>query len=98
MRLSLPSAALLALLAVGAGCASPCMQIQTLLCECRFQTSDERRSCEQSAEAQEKLDPPTAAELTACDSLIPSCEQVLSGGDCQVLETVEGKRACGLAK
>jgi hypothetical protein len=74
------------------------MQIQSVLCECRFRTQDERRSCEQSADAQEKLDPPTADELTTCADLLPGCQELLAGGDCQVLATLEGKRACGLAK
>lgn len=89
---------LVSVLAFASACSSPCMRVQQLICECRFQTSDERRNCESNAESQQGLDPPTDEELAVCEALVPGCEAILAGGDCSALDTDEGKRACGLAR
>jgi len=88
--------AVLGLLTSGAGCSSPCLDIQTVLCRCAGQTQSERSNCEAAASTQESLSPPDAKALAACEALLPSCEKVVAQS-CESLKGVEGKRACGLA-
>jgi hypothetical protein len=87
---------LLAASALAAACSSPCMQVQQLLCQCQGSTQTERNSCEDAASAQENLAPPDAAQLAACEALIPECEALLATG-CAPLETPAGRAACGLS-
>lgn len=81
----------------GVACTTPCMRVQEILCECQGLTQDEQQACIQIAEAQERIDPPTAPEQEVCESLIPTCEAQVKLG-CETLKTVEGKQACGLAQ
>ena len=97
--LSQPRALLAALaLLVASACTSPCLRVQQQLCACRFTTNDARRSCEASAENQERLVPPDADALTACEAIDDSCAALISLRGCAVIELDEGKRACGLAE
>ena len=89
--------ALALVVATLAACSSPCMRIQQRICACQYQTSGLRRTCETNEENQQSLDPPTADELTACESLDESCAAILAEKGCSVLEVDEGKRACGLS-
>jgi hypothetical protein len=86
---------LLAALAL-AGCTDACLQVQQVICTCKGKTQAERTACEDAASAQEALAPPTAAQLTACEPLITSCEAQVARG-CETLDTADGRVACGLA-
>lgn len=79
-----------------AGCTTPCMEIQQIMCSCEGQTQDARNFCEDAAKAQADLSPPTNADERVCESLLPGCQAVVDEG-CDKLQTQEGKRACGLA-
>lgn len=92
--------ALLAALVLGLAqqaCSSPCMQIQQQLCQCQGKTQTEQRTCEDAASAQEKLAPPTDAQLAACEALLDSCEAQVAKG-CETLDTAEGRKACGISE
>ncbi len=88
--------AALVLLASSAGCSSPCLDIQTVLCRCAGQTQSERSNCETAASEQESVSPPDDAALAVCEALLPDCERVIAQG-CDSLKSAAGKRACGLS-
>ena len=95
-----PASALLlplCLLALAA-CKSPCLELSQRVCECR-ETRVERDACRRNAETNEgRLEPDQAAQDT-CEALLDSCPAVEDENRaerCEVLETTEGKLACGL--
>ena len=100
LRLLVGGALLLALFGLGAtGCADSCFQIQQTLCHCRGQTQDERNSCESTLSTQESIDPPATDQLKVCERLLPGCQKAVDNGNsCQVLQTVAGRQACGIAE
>lgn len=81
---------------LAAGCTKPCIEIQQILCTCEGLTQDARNACEDDANAQADLDPPTADDELVCEGLLEGCEAIVEQG-CELLQTREGKRACGLA-
>lgn len=93
--LLLPAFVLVPLLAAS-GCTKPCMEIQQILCTCEGLTQDARNACEDDANAQADLDPPTADDELVCEGLLEGCQAIVEQG-CELLQTREGKRACGLA-
>lgn len=95
-------AALAVLLAGGllsaAGCVSPCISLQRVICECQGQTQEDQRVCEDVVRSQEDLAPPDEAALERCENLLPDCQQLIADQGCEVLRRPEGKRACGMAE
>ena len=89
--------ALVAMTSLVGACASPCLEIQYLVCDCTTGTQDERTLCEQIAEDQETLSPPSAEQLATCEALIPTCEAFVAEG-CDALRMPEGRKACGMAR
>lgn len=85
-------ALLLSLLAlpVLAGCKGPCRELSEKLCGCE-QGSGARESCLQRASDGESRVGPTAEQEATCEALLPKC-------DCELVDTEEGKRNCGLAR
>ena len=80
-----------------AACASPCIQVMQAVCLCSGQTTEQRTQCEDYWKAQEKLDPPTDAELATCEQILPGCEALVAdGAGCDDLRTDEGRRTCGM--
>lgn len=93
VALTLLSSALLAL----AGCKSPCRELSERICDCAepFQ----RESCVRAVAERERLIEPTQEELTACEQELTTC--IINPDDrrtCDILQTDEGKQACGLAR
>lgn len=66
------------------------------MCSCEGQTQDARNLCEDIANEQANLAPPTDADQNVCESLLAGCQAIVDEG-CDRLQTREGKRACGLA-
>jgi hypothetical protein len=89
--------AAVALLA-GPACTDACMQVQQAICTCSGQTQTEQTACSDAASAQESLEPPTSEELTACKTLVTTCDQFLTDHGCVNLQTEAGRKACGIAK
>jgi len=87
-----------ACLAVGTACQDACMQIQDVLCNCRGRTQDEINACETTQSAQEALAPPNNEQIKVCANLLQGCTNLIDGGtNCQALETISGRQACGIA-
>lgn len=85
------SACLLACsLLLSAGCRSQCRALSEKLCQCETNTN-EREACLRRASSEESRIAPSPEHEDLCESLMDSC-------DCNNLGTVEGKRACGLAR
>jgi hypothetical protein len=89
----------LALLALAAGCSSPCQDLATRICECE-PSGAERRICQRSIEDQigSGDQRPGDSEQDFCEEKLKSCPDPSdSPGVCELLRTPEGKQACGLA-
>lgn len=74
------------------GCKSPCRQLSEKLCECAANTI-EKEDCLQRASTAENSpnNEPTAEQNAYCEAQLEQC-------DCRLIDTPEGKRACGLAR
>jgi hypothetical protein len=72
------------------GCKGKCQELSEKLCDCMVTTID-RDACRRQAGAREGRVSPTAAQEQVCVGLIKTC-------DCHNISTLEGKRACGLAR
>jgi hypothetical protein len=79
-----------AALLVVAGCKSPCRQLSEKLCECQANSLD-KEACVKRAQQEESRVKPTDVQQQACEALLEGC-------DCHLIDTAEGKRACGLAR
>lgn len=88
MRLSLLLLAASTLM-LGA-CKSPCRALSEKLCECTDNSLD-RDACIREAANEESRVAPTAEDQDRCEALIEQC-------DCNRIDTLEGKQACGLAR
>ena len=84
---------------IATACASKCLQVQNILCQCQGLTQAEQQTCSSNASVQEGLSPPTAAQLATCSSLLQGCTDLIDGGSgCDALKTDEGKKVCGLSR
>ncbi|MCL2012248.1 MAG: hypothetical protein FWG75_05610 [Cystobacterineae bacterium] len=72
------------------GCKGSCRKLSEKLCECESY-KPARDYCRQRAADRESLYSPTGEENARCKLLLESC-------DCNVVDTAEGKIACGLAR
>jgi len=72
------------------GCKNACRKLSEKLCECEDHKPS-RDYCKQRAGDKERLYPPTDAENAQCKILLANC-------NCKLLDTPEGKIACGLAR
>lgn len=81
--------ALAAALLLG-GCKNPCRQLSEKLCDCAT-TTLQKESCLQRVSSEDARIAPTAQEQQVCAQLLPGC-------DCHQIDTVEGKKACGLSR
>ena len=72
------------------GCKGACRKLSEKLCECE-EHKPSRDYCRQRARDKESLYPPTDAENVQCKLLLEGC-------DCKLIDTTEGKVACGLAR
>lgn len=72
------------------GCKSACRQLSERLCECAI-NSTERTNCVTLAGNAEGNNPPTPADETFCKAHLNGC-------DCRLIDTLDGKVRCGLAK
>ncbi|MBL8955721.1 MAG: hypothetical protein JNK82_33410 [Myxococcaceae bacterium] len=79
-----------------AGCKSNCRQLSERLCECTI-NSLERDSCLRTAGAAEGANPPDADDEVLCAHLLKPLDGGL-GCDCRLIDTTQGKIACGLAR
>ena len=86
-------AALLAAAFALAGCKGNCRQLSEKLCECK-RTTIERQQCLSDVAQEEQRVQPTAADEQVCGALL----NAKPGCDCHQIATVEGMRACGLAR
>jgi hypothetical protein len=78
--------------AVVAGCKSPCRQLSEKLCDCALNTAD-KNSCLQAASSQESTNPPSETANTYCKGLLDA-----NTCDCRLTDTPQGKVNCGLAR
>jgi hypothetical protein len=74
----------------GAGCKGKCRSLSEKLCDCA-DNSSAREICLRRAASEESRLSPTEDQEALCDSLLERC-------DCSQVNTVEGKRACGLIR
>jgi hypothetical protein len=82
---------ILAAVSVGlSGCKGPCRQLSERLCECERSTF-ERENCLQDVSTKDGSATVTADDEAFCQSKLEVC-------DCNALDTVEGKRNCGLVR
>ncbi len=77
-------------LAAASGCKGPCRQLAEKLCDCALTTAD-KDSCLQNVSNEDGRIGPTASDNQ-------TCQQLLNGCDCHLINTAEGKYACGLAR
>ncbi|MFL5301576.1 MAG: hypothetical protein ACJ79R_14660 [Anaeromyxobacteraceae bacterium] len=99
MRPHLLAAALGPLLALAAGCGSPCKDLATRICDCQ-PVGTARDTCNQSVTNQIGTDPfkPTTDQQATCTALLAKCPDPTSDTTaCDRLKTDAGKQACGLA-
>lgn len=82
-------AALSALLLVTAGCKSQCRLLNEKQCECATDSTS-RNNCFARASSLETANPPNADQEATCETLIEGC-------DCRLLDTPAGKERCGIA-
>ena len=83
-------AAGLALALLSSGCKGQCRQLSERLCECTAD-STARDTCMRQAANNEGRVAPTADDEARCAALLPGC-------DCHLVNTAQGKVACGLAR
>lgn len=76
--------------AFSTGCRGPCRQLADKLCDCRTNTID-KQACQQEAAIEEGRATITSADDQICADLLDTC-------DCNAIDTLEGKQACGLAR
>jgi hypothetical protein len=99
MRPHLLLAALAPLLALAAGCGSPCQDLAARVCNCQ-PAGGVRDACNQSVKNQLGNDAtkPSQAQEASCTQLLSSCPDPTNDGTaCDKLKTEGGKIACGLA-
>jgi hypothetical protein len=97
MRRSAPITLLVSSLLALAGCKSPCRELSERLCGCLEQFQQD--TCIQQVSERERDVEPTDEELAACEQRLETCN--INPDDrntCDILETDEGKAACGLAR
>ncbi len=78
------------LLVLSLGCKGKCRQLSEKLCECSPNTL-QKDACVQRAQGEEGRLAPTEEDEAICAQLLETC-------DCRLVDTPEGKRACGLAR
>ena len=91
--LCLSFSALLAL----AGCKNPCRELSERYCDCLDEY--QRVDCVTAVADRERNVEPTDAELDACEQRLKTC--TIKADDrtsCDILQTDEGKQACGLSR
>ncbi|ATB35975.1 hypothetical protein CYFUS_001389 [Cystobacter fuscus] len=85
-----------ALLAL-AGCKNPCRQLSELYCDCLDEY--QRADCVLEVANRERNVEPTDADLMACEQRLETCTiQADNRASCDILQTDEGKLACGLSR
>lgn len=86
---------LLALLLASAllltGCKGQCHALADKLCECTAANNFERQQCLGRNGELSRTARPTAEEEAQCGKLLESC-------NCDLIDTPQGKQACGLAR
>jgi hypothetical protein len=70
------------------GCKSQCRVLSEKRCDCTLTTSD-KTACLTDVASREANNPPTDEDDETCKALIDGC-------DCHLLDTPEGKKACGI--
>jgi len=88
-RLLIAAAAFLFAVA-SAGCKNPCVELAEKLCACESTTSNEDQ-CNATASNE-------ASKIELTDDDEARCEERVDKGDCNQLDTAEGKVNCGLAR
>jgi hypothetical protein len=83
-------ACLLALCAAASACKGSCRQLAEQLCNCASTQAD-RDACNQNVANEDGRIGPTSQDNATCAQLIPNC-------DCHLVNTPQGKVACGLAR
>ncbi len=71
------------------GCKSKCRQLSEKLCDCALNSVD-KDTCLRRASNNESNNPPTDDDEKTCDRLLKGC-------DCRLIDTTQGKIGCGLA-
>lgn len=74
-----------------AGCKGQCHALADKLCECTSANNFERQTCQTENSQRQRDADPTAEDEQVCGELLETC-------DCNLIDTPEGKQACGLAR
>lgn len=72
------------------GCKGKCRALSEKLCECNTNTLA-KDACMRRASNEESRVNPTEEDEARCGELLAQC-------NCHAIDTLEGKRACGLAR
>jgi len=72
------------------GCKGSCRQLSEKLCDCQVTTAA-KTACLQRVASEETRIGPKAEDNAVCQQFLQSC-------DCHLIDTYEGKKACGLAR
>ena len=80
-----------------AGCKSPCRELSERFCDCL--DPYQRTDCITAVAARQRNIEPSDEELQACEERLSTC--TIKANDrttCDILQTDEGKQACGLSR
>jgi putative hemolysin len=89
-------ACLLVCAALLAGCKGPCRNLAESLCQCALSSAD-KDACNQNVANEDSRIGPTASDNAFCLSLLHPADGGL-GCDCHLINTTQGKMACGLSR
>jgi hypothetical protein len=87
----------LALASSAAGCSSPCQDLGERICNCLAE-GQVRTNCKTEVKNRVKVANPSAQEEDVCSAALDTCPDPGSEPHaCELLNTCQGKVACGLA-
>jgi len=92
MHRKVAAAAAVALLGLAA-CKGNCRQLSEKMCDCATNTPD-RENCLSAISQEASRVAPTPDQEQVCGALL----KATPGCDCHHVDTLEGKRACGMAR
>jgi hypothetical protein len=88
---------LLACAALVAGCKGPCRNLAESLCQCANSSAD-KDACNQNVANEDSRIGPTDSDNAFCTTLLNPPADGGIGCDCHLINTTQGKIACGLAR
>jgi hypothetical protein len=83
--------------ALAAGCKGPCRNLAESLCACARSSAD-KDACNQNVANEDSRLSPSASDNAFCTTLLTRPPDSGVGCDCHLINTTQGKIACGLAR